>query len=160
MCVLSCVRLLVTPWTSTLLCPWTFPGKNPEAGCHFLLQGIFSTQGLKLHLWRLLHWPAGSLPLCHLGSPVLKLYFNKKKKSHHFLNAHYNYKQILTHSALTTTSRQHYSILHIRKLRHREVKKLVQVIKLRFKSSPGSIYMQHILNKFALNRYCLGFPKM
>ena len=86
--------------------PWTFPGKNPEAGCHFLLQGIFSTQGLKLHLWRLLHWPAGSLPLCHLGSPVLQLYFNKKKKkSHHFLNAHYNYKQILTHSALTTTSR-------------------------------------------------------
>ena len=85
MCVLSCVRLLVTPWTSTLLCPWTFPGKNPEAGCHFLLQGIFSTQGLKLHLWRLLHWPAGSLPLCHLGSPVLQLYFNKKKKKPPFL---------------------------------------------------------------------------
>ena len=30
-----------------LLCPWTFPGKNAGVGCHFLLQGIFLTQGLK-----------------------------------------------------------------------------------------------------------------
>ena len=27
-----------------LLCPWDFPGKNTEAGCHALLQGIFPTQ--------------------------------------------------------------------------------------------------------------------
>ena len=27
------------------LCPWDFPGKNTEVGCHFLLQGIFPTQG-------------------------------------------------------------------------------------------------------------------
>ena len=32
-------------------------------GCHFLLQGIFLTQGSNL---RLLHWQAGSLPLSHL----------------------------------------------------------------------------------------------
>ena len=25
-----------------LLCPWNFPGKNTEVGCHFLLQGHFS----------------------------------------------------------------------------------------------------------------------
>ena len=25
--------------------PWDFPGENTEAGCHFLLQGIFLTQG-------------------------------------------------------------------------------------------------------------------
>ena len=31
-----------------LLCPWDFPGKNTEVGCHFLLQGNFPTQGLKL----------------------------------------------------------------------------------------------------------------
>ena len=30
-----------------LLCPWDFPGKNTEVGCHFLLQGIFPTQGSK-----------------------------------------------------------------------------------------------------------------
>ena len=32
-----------------LLCPWDFPGKNTRVGCHFLLQGIFPTQGWTLH---------------------------------------------------------------------------------------------------------------
>ena len=36
-------------------------------GFHFLLQGIFWTQGSNL---RLLHWPVGSLPRSHQGSPV------------------------------------------------------------------------------------------
>ena len=27
-------------------CPWDFPGKNTELGCHFLPQGAFPTQGL------------------------------------------------------------------------------------------------------------------
>ena len=37
---------LSTPWTvARLLCPWDFPGKNTGAGCHFLLQSIFLTQG-------------------------------------------------------------------------------------------------------------------
>jgi len=35
-------------------------------GCHALLQGIFPTQGLNLHL---LYWQVGSLPLSHQGSP-------------------------------------------------------------------------------------------
>ena len=52
------------------LCPWDFPGKNPRVGCHFLLQGIFLTQGLKSRLLCLLHWQADSLPLSHLGSPT------------------------------------------------------------------------------------------
>ena len=56
--VLSPVRLSATPWTqpsrllnleepqpSRLLCPWDFSGKNTGLGCHFLLQGIFPTQG-------------------------------------------------------------------------------------------------------------------
>ena len=29
-----------------LLCPWDYPGKSTGVGCHFLLQGIFLTQGL------------------------------------------------------------------------------------------------------------------
>ena len=33
-----------------LFCPWNFPGKNTGVGCHFLLQGIFLTQGLNLGL--------------------------------------------------------------------------------------------------------------
>ena len=28
-----------------LLCPWNLPGKSTGVGCHFLFQGIFSTQG-------------------------------------------------------------------------------------------------------------------
>ena len=47
--VLSCVQLFVTLWTvacTRLLCPWDFLGKNSGVGCHFLLQGIFPTQGM------------------------------------------------------------------------------------------------------------------
>ena len=33
-----------------LLCPWDFPGKNTGVRCHFLLQGIFLTQGSNLGL--------------------------------------------------------------------------------------------------------------
>ena len=32
-------------WPARLLCPWNSPGKNTRVGCHFLLQGIFLTQG-------------------------------------------------------------------------------------------------------------------
>ena len=38
-----------------LLCPWDFPCKDTGVGCHFLLQGIFSTQGLSSSLLHLLH---------------------------------------------------------------------------------------------------------
>ena len=34
------------PQPTRLLCPWNFPGKSTGVGCHFLLQGIFLTQGL------------------------------------------------------------------------------------------------------------------
>ena len=33
-----------------LLCPWDFPGNNTGVDCHFLLQGIFPTQGSNLGL--------------------------------------------------------------------------------------------------------------
>ena len=44
-----------TPWTITHQAPlpMDFPGKSPEIGCHFFLQGIFLMQGLNPHL---LHW--------------------------------------------------------------------------------------------------------
>ena len=45
------------------------PGKNTGTGCHFLLQGIFPTQGLNPRLLHLLHWQVDSLPLHHVGSP-------------------------------------------------------------------------------------------
>ena len=36
------------------------PGEKTGVGCHVLLQGIFPTQGLNLHLLCLLHWQEGS----------------------------------------------------------------------------------------------------
>ena len=68
--LISRVWLFVTPGTvpTRLLCPWDSPGKNTAACFHFLLQGIFLTQGLSLYLLHLLHWQVDSLPLSHLGS--------------------------------------------------------------------------------------------
>ena len=43
--------------------------KNTVVGCHFLLQGIFSTQGSNPCLLQLLHWQAESLPLAPPGKP-------------------------------------------------------------------------------------------
>ena len=39
--------------------------------CYVLLQGIFPTQGLNLHLFCLLHWQEGSLSLAPRGKPSL-----------------------------------------------------------------------------------------
>ena len=56
-CMLSHIQFFVTPWTVTHQAPhpWNFPGRSTEAGCHFLLQRMFPTQGLNLRLLRLLH---------------------------------------------------------------------------------------------------------
>ena len=68
-CMRACsvvVWLLVTPWTLAHQAPLTreFPGKNTGECCHFLLQGIFPTQGSNSHLLR---WQADSLPQSHQG---------------------------------------------------------------------------------------------
>ena len=53
--------------STMLLCPWDFPGKNTGMSCHFLLQGIFLTQGSSLLLP---HWQADALPLSHRGAQI------------------------------------------------------------------------------------------
>ena len=65
-CVLNHVQLFSDPMHCSL--PGSpvhgiFPGKNAGVGCHFLLQGIFMTQGSILYLLRLLHQQVDSLPL-------------------------------------------------------------------------------------------------
>ena len=57
-------------YPTRLFCPWNFPGKSTGVGYHFLLQGIFVTQGLNL----------GLLPcrqmlyhLSHQGSPPISI---------------------------------------------------------------------------------------
>ena len=66
-------------YPSRLLCPWDFPGKNTGMGCHFLLQGIFLTQGSNWYLLGVPHWQADSLPWAsHPGIPIastISLYF-------------------------------------------------------------------------------------
>ena len=71
-CLLSCSVVSNSLWPHGLwlLCPWDSPGKITEVDHHFLLQGIFPTQGPNPHLLCLLRWQADSLPLCHLGSPM------------------------------------------------------------------------------------------
>ena len=51
-----------------LLCPWHSPGKNIGVGCHFLLQGIFPTQGSNPYLLWLLHCRQILYSLSHRGS--------------------------------------------------------------------------------------------
>ena len=49
--LISFALLFATPWTvcsPSDSCPWDSLGKNTRAGCHSLLQGIFTTQGLSL----------------------------------------------------------------------------------------------------------------
>ena len=53
-----------------LICPWDFPGKSTRVDCHFLLQGIFPTQGLNPGLP---HCRQTLYRLSHQGSPMLVL---------------------------------------------------------------------------------------
>ena len=69
----SCSTFEIPQAIDRVLCPGDFPGKNTGVGCHFLLQRIFLTQELNLDLLCLLHWQVDSLPLSHLGSPIIKI---------------------------------------------------------------------------------------
>ena len=58
------------------LCSWNFPGKNTGVGCHFLLQGLFPTQGLnhvfcifspgRLILYHCATWEAHIMPVTEM----------------------------------------------------------------------------------------------
>ena len=48
--VFDSLRPHVCSQPSRLLCSWDSPGKNTGVGCHFLLQGMFATQGSNLGL--------------------------------------------------------------------------------------------------------------
>ena len=68
-----------------LPCPQDSPGKNTGVGCYALLQGIFPTKGSNPLLyvscigrWDLCHQ-------CHLGSPCVRLHYEKKKNTTYIL---------------------------------------------------------------------------
>ena len=69
---LSRARLFATPRIvacTKLLCPWDFQGKSTGVGCHFLLQGIFPTQGSNPGLS---HCRQTLYHLSHQESPVFQ----------------------------------------------------------------------------------------
>ena len=78
--LLSGVRLFAILWTVACQAPLSmeFSRQNTGAGCYFLLQGIFLTQGLNPHL---LNWQGDSLLLSHWGNPIY---------GHNYLNAEFS----------------------------------------------------------------------
>ena len=82
-------------WPAKLLCPWNSPGKHTGVGCHFLLQGIFPTQGSNLGL---LQWGQILYHLSHHGSHGSRitnvrisgwlLYFEKAGQSNGEVTSH------------------------------------------------------------------------
>ena len=60
------IRVFSNTTPARLLCPWDSSGKNVGVGCHFLLQGIFLTQGLNPGL---LHCRQTLNQLNYKGSP-------------------------------------------------------------------------------------------
>ena len=73
---LSLVLLFATPWTvacTRLLRPWDFLGKSTGVCCHFLLQGIFPTQGLNPGLP---HCRQTLYRLSHRGSRLVRSSLN------------------------------------------------------------------------------------
>ena len=75
---LSCLVISDSWWPhglepARLLCPWDCPSKNTGVACHFLLQGIFQTQGLNQHPQHLLHWQEPP------GKPLSAPWFPLKK---------------------------------------------------------------------------------
>ena len=66
-------------WSGGFLCPWDYPSKNTEVGCHILLRGVFLIQGSNLCL---LHWQAYSVSLKPPGKPREAYSWVLKKSIH------------------------------------------------------------------------------
>ena len=81
---LSCVQLCAIPLTVACWAPLSMGFSRQEYGvsCHALLQGIFPTQGLNLHL---LHWQAGSLSLVWPGKPIYSYAITQNDSIHVYL---------------------------------------------------------------------------
>ena len=98
-----CAKLLQSCWT--LLIPWAVACQTPLSvgfswqeywsDRHALLQVIFPTQGLNLHLLRLLHWQEVSLPqnfIWEAHNPVFSAYYiDTSSFSNHWDNFHLYY---------------------------------------------------------------------
>jgi len=75
--VLSCVGLSVNLWTLVCQAPQSmgFSWQDSGLGCHFLLQGIFPTQGFYLCFLYILHCRWILYLLSHQGRSRMDKYF-------------------------------------------------------------------------------------
>ena len=64
--------------STRLFCPRNFPGKNTGVGCHFLLQGIFPTQGWNPHFFASPKPAGGFLTIAPPGKPFPLLTTDQK----------------------------------------------------------------------------------
>ena len=62
-------------WPARLPCSWNFPSKYTGVGCHFLLQGIFLTQGLNWVSCGSCIWQSDSFTPEPPGKPLYLCYF-------------------------------------------------------------------------------------
>ena len=85
--LLSCIRLLATPWLqpTRLLCPWDFPGKTTEVGCHCLLPGLPVHHHIVLYLLLytvysyvtiLMHFPINFIICVISGLVLIDIFFS------------------------------------------------------------------------------------
>ena len=79
---LSRVRLLATPWTVAYQAPQSmgFSSKSTGVGCHFRLQGIFTTQRLNLGLpyCRQMLYRLGQDPTIIVYTPLVVVWTKEK----------------------------------------------------------------------------------
>ena len=98
----SHVQLFLTPWSVVHWVPLSmgFPRQEYWMGCHFLLQGIFLTQGWNPHV---LHWQVDSLSLSHLGSPYICVYMFTHTHTHTHTHTMWpSQVEMVTHSNILT----------------------------------------------------------
>ena len=80
MCVLKLYPTLLDPLDCNPPAPLDFPGRDTAVGCHFLLQGIFLTQGSNLCL---LHCRQVLYHLSHQREPCVVTFL-------HFSDSHFS----------------------------------------------------------------------
>ena len=86
---------------SRRLCPWNFSGKNTRVGCHFLLQGIFLTQGSNLHLLCLPALAGRFFTTVPSGKSILYIIDGLKMKTNmQFLTHYINNNDIIVQTLL------------------------------------------------------------